>query len=200
MAFVADHWQAAKMVPVDGRMLSLEWKELPSDAPLAKQFGLRMGTLWEATEPGSQMTFPFRGSSAKLYDLLGPDGGQVMITVDGKQRHQPVPRFDSYCTYHRIATLSIADELDPNELHTVIIDVHPDQPDRHSVAFRLKDPDVELKSPKYQGTSIRVGQILVLGDVVEQLTGWNRKRYLELWQHGIGHHSVPPKFGSQFHT
>ncbi|NQV27915.1 MAG: SGNH/GDSL hydrolase family protein [Rhodopirellula sp.] len=167
-AFVEDHWQAAKMVPIDARMLSPEWKELPSDSRLAKSFGLRMGTLWETTEPGSRLTFQFRGTSAKLYDLLGPDGGQVVITVDGKTRPKPVPRFDSYCTYHRIATLSVADGLDPNELHTVTIEVHPDQPDRQSVAFRLKDPDVELKSPKYQGTCVRVGQILVLGDVVPQ--------------------------------
>ncbi|MCA8991128.1 MAG: SGNH/GDSL hydrolase family protein [Planctomycetaceae bacterium] len=164
--FVADHWQAAKMVPLDASMLSPEWHELKGDNRLAKSFGNRMGTLWEATEPGARLTFKFRGSTAKLYDLLGPDGGQVIITVDGQERPKPVPRFDSYCTYHRIATLTIADGLDPNELHTVTVEVHPDQPDRNSVAFRLQDPETELNSPKYQGTCVRVGQILVLGDVV----------------------------------
>ena len=167
-AFVEDHWQAAKMVPVDASMFSPEWKKLPSDAPLAARFGQRLGTLWEATEPGSRMTIQFRGSTAKLYDLLGPDGGQVIITVDGKQSPKPVPRFDSYCTYHRIATLPIAEGLDPNALHTVTMEVHPEQPDRQSVAFRLQDPEVELKSPKYQGTCVRVGQILVLGAVVHE--------------------------------
>ena len=34
-------------------------------------------------------------------------------------------------------------------------------------AFRLKDPASELRSPKYQGTNIRVSRILVLGDVLE---------------------------------
>ncbi|HUT92634.1 MAG TPA: SGNH/GDSL hydrolase family protein [Thermoguttaceae bacterium] len=166
-AFVDDHWQAAKMVPVTSAMLSGEWKELPPDSPLTKRFGDRMGTLWESTQPGSRLTFKFRGSTARLYDLLGPDGGQVIITVDGQTRDTPVPRFDSYCTYHRIATLSVAEGLDPNQVHTVTVEIHPEQPDRSPVAFRLKDPAVELKSPKYQGTNVRLSQILVLGDVVE---------------------------------
>ncbi|GAA5508631.1 GDSL-type esterase/lipase family protein [Novipirellula caenicola] len=165
-AFVEDHLQAAKMVPIAEDMLSPEWKQLAGDDTLSKRFGNRMGTLWEATEPGSKLTFRFRGSSAKLYDLLGPDGGQVIITVDGKRKPKAVPRFDSYCTYHRIATMHVASGLDPNEVHTVTVEVDAEQPDRQSVAFRLKDPEVELKAPKYQGTNIRVGQILVLGDIV----------------------------------
>jgi hypothetical protein len=78
-----------------------------------------------------------------------------------------VPRFDSYCTYERIATLSIAENLDREQVHTISIEVHPDQPDRSSVAFRLQNPEVELKQPKYQGTNIRASQILLLGDLVE---------------------------------
>jgi hypothetical protein len=126
-----------------------------------------MGTLWETAEPGSKLTFRFRGSQAKLYDLLGPDGGQVIVTVNGQTRDKPVPRFDSYCTYHRIATLAVADGLDPDQIHTATIEVHPDQPDRQSVAFRLKNPDEELKTPKYQGTRLRVSHIMLLGDLVD---------------------------------
>jgi hypothetical protein len=165
--FVVDHWQAAKMVPLTEDMLDGDWKRLGSEEALARQFGNRMGTLWEAKQPGSRLTFRFRGSMAKLYDLLGPDGGQATVTVDGQTREKPSPRFDSYCTYHRIATLSIADGLDSDAVHTVTVEVHPDQPDRTPVAFRLKDPDRELKSPKYQGTNIRVSQLMLLGDLVE---------------------------------
>lgn len=165
-AFVSDHWQAAKMVPINSDMLSGNWKALPEGATLQKRFGNRMGQIYEATEPGSKLTFRFRGSSAKLYDLLGPDGGQVIITVDGKPREKLVPRFDSYCTYHRIATLSLAGDLDPDKVHEVTVEIHPDQPDRQPVAFRLKNPEEELKAPKYQGTNVRASQILVLGDIV----------------------------------
>jgi len=164
--FVADHWQAAKMVPIAQPMLSGSWQQLsPADA-LQKQFGERMGTIWESGKPGSRVSFKFRGSIARLYDLLAPDGGQVVITVDGVELPKLVPRFDSYCTYPRIATLPIAEGLDPNPVHTVTIEIHPEQPDRSPVAFRLKDPAMELKSAKFQGTFLRASQILVLGEVL----------------------------------
>lgn len=165
--FVADHWQAAKMVPLQPEMLRGKWVPLDAQSPLARSFGSRMGTLWETEEAGSQIQFRFRGAQAKLYDLLGPDGGQVLITVDGQTRDKPVLRFDSYCTYHRIATLGIAEGLDPDEIHTVTVEVHPQQPDRQAVAFRLKNPDEELKSPKYQGTRLRVSHIMLLGELVD---------------------------------
>lgn len=165
--FVPDHWAAAKMVPITAKMLEGDWKELPADANLSKSFSNRMGAVWEASQPGSKLTIRFRGSILRLYDLLGPDGGQVTITVDGVARPKPAPRFDSYCTYHRLATLSVAEGLDPNQEHTAVIEIHPDQPDRTPVAFRLKDPEQELKAAKYQGTKVRVGQILVLGEVLE---------------------------------
>ena len=121
-----------------------------------------MGPLWYSGTPGSRITFKFRGSQAKLYDLLGPDGGQVIVTVDGRIHDKPVARFDSYCTYHRIATLMIAGGLDPGAVHSVVLEIDSDRPDRSPVAFRLKDPDTELKAPKYQGTKIRASQILLL--------------------------------------
>lgn len=163
--FVADNWEAAKMVPLSKNMLSGDWKALPADDNKQKAFGNRMGQIWTASQPGSKLHFKFRGSSARLYDLLGPDGGQVVITVDGKTQAKPVPRFDSYCTYHRIATLSVAANLDPNQVHDVTVEIHPEQPDRKSVAFRLKDPDKELRAPKFQGTNVWVSQLMLLGEL-----------------------------------
>ena len=164
--FIADHWQAAKIVAVQSSMVEGSWKKLPSDTGLGKSFEKRLGKIWEASSPGDTLRFRFKGSSASLYDLLGPDGGQVTITVDGVKRDKPVPRFDSYCTYHRISTLKLADGLDPDQEHEIVVEVHPDQPDRQSVAFRLKDPEKELKEPKFQGTNVRVGGILLMGDLV----------------------------------
>ncbi|MFI4875650.1 MAG: GDSL-type esterase/lipase family protein [Blastopirellula sp. JB062] len=166
--FVNDHWQAAKMVALQPSMLSGDWKALTDDDQLQKRFGKRLGQIWEATEPGSELTFKFRGSMAKIYDLVGPDGGQVSITVDGQTREKMIPRFDSYCTYHRIATLGVAGGLDPQAVHTVTIRLDAEQPDRTPVAFRLKDPESELKSAKYQGTKLWFGKIQLLGELVTE--------------------------------
>ena len=165
--FVADNWESAKMVPVSEKMLTGDWKALSADDGKQKAFGNRMGQIWAAEQPGSKLHFKFKGKVAKVYDLLGPDGGQVTMTVDGKANAKPVPRFDSYCTYHRIATLGAVADSDMDKVHDVTIEIHPEQPDRQSVAFRLKDPVKELKEPKFQGTRVWMSQIMLLGDLVE---------------------------------
>lgn len=164
--FVEDHWAAAKMVPLEQSMLSGNWSKLASDDPRQRSFGDRMGQIWSADAPGSTLKFKFKGQVARLYDLLGPDGGQVVITVDGKTRDKPVPRFDSYCTYHRIATLHLVGGSSADEVHEVTVEIHPDQPDRKPVAFRLKDPAQELAAPKYQGTRVWASQLMLLGELV----------------------------------
>lgn len=165
--FVEDNWEAAKLVSITPAMLEGEWSKLDANDHLQKHFGNRLGEIWHSSKPGSKLSFKFKGSQAKIYDLLGPNGGQVTITVDGKTNEKPVPRFDSYCTYHRLATLWLAGNLDPNEVHTVTVEVHPDQPNRQPVAFRLKDPEKELAEPKYQGTNVWFGKIMLLGDIIE---------------------------------
>ncbi len=164
--FVADNWEAAKMVPLSETMLSGNWKALPKDDGKQKAFGERMGQIWMADQPGSKLHFRFKGSLAKVYDLLGPDGGQVTITVDGKAGAKPVPRFDSYCVYHRIATLGLVFDGAMDQVHDVTVEIHPEQPDRTSVSFRLKDPAKELAQPKFQGTRVWMSQLMILGELV----------------------------------
>ncbi len=164
--FVEDNWEAAKMVPITDAMLSGDWKKLGPDDNLQKSFGNRIGEIWTSGKPGSKLTFQFKGKLARIYDLLGPDGGQVVVTVDGKTNSKPTPRFDSYCTYYRLATLGLADGLDLNTVHTICVEIHSEQPDRKSISFRLKDPEKELAEPKYQGTNVWFGKLMILGDLV----------------------------------
>ena len=165
--FVEDHWEAAKMVPLNESMLSGNWRKFGADESLQKRFGNRMGQIWTADKPGSTIKFKFKGKTASLYDLLGPDGGQVIVTVDGKESAKPRPRFDSYCTYHRIASLGVVHGKSMDEVHEVEVRIHPEQPSRQPVAFRLKDPEKELAAPKFQGTHIWVSQLMLLGDLVK---------------------------------
>lgn len=166
-SFIADHWEAAKLVPIRPEMLQGSWEKLDENNSLQKSLGNRLNEIWNSNTPGSRLSFRFKGSQAKVYDLLGPDGGQVVITVDGKTNPKPTPRFDSYCTYHRLATLWLADGLDANQIHTVTIEIHPEQPDRQPVAFRLADPEKELATLKYQGTNVWFGQLMLIGDLAD---------------------------------
>ena len=162
--FIEDNLEAAKMVPVRPEMLYGSWRKLAENDSKMKSFSNRTGDIWYAREPGDTLTFKFKGKCCKIYDLLGPDGGQLWITVDGVRTKRPVPRFDSYCTSHRIATLGIYDGKDG--VHEVQIEVDKNEPSRQSVAFRLQNPDSELSSPKYRGTKFWPSQILLIGDLV----------------------------------
>jgi len=161
--FIEGNWEAAGLAPLKPRMLTAGWHKLSSTEGLGGAFASRMPEMWEATSPGEKITFRFRGTAVKLYDILGPDGAMVTCTVDGVPG-QPVPRFDSYCSYPRLATLQIADGLEDTE-HEVTVEIRPEQPDRSSVV------DVERNKPgfdpaKYDGTAMRVGAIMLIGELV----------------------------------
>jgi lysophospholipase L1-like esterase len=161
--FVKDNWEAAQMVPLRRSMLSEGWEKLdPKEHDLARRFENRMPEMWSADEPGETIKFQFRGTTLRLYDLLGPDCGQVIVRVDDTE---PVirRRFDAYCTYHRLATLSVAEGL-PDGLHTVELEIHPDQPDKPAI---LAKRNQTIDNPaRYDDTAWFVGSILVLGEVI----------------------------------
>ncbi|HPD17632.1 MAG TPA: SGNH/GDSL hydrolase family protein [Planctomycetota bacterium] len=161
----ADNWENAKLVPIEPSMLTPGWKKLPADQGLGKAFGNRLPAIWEATQPGEKLSFRFKGTLARLYDLVGPDGGKAICTVDGKVT-RTVPRFDMYCSYHRLATLGIAEGLEDKE-HSVAVEVSPEQPDREPVLKQVRDQK-GFDPKRYDGTVLRVGYIMLLGDLVKE--------------------------------
>lgn len=161
--YIADNWENARLVPLEPAMLSAGWKKLSVTEGLGRQFYPRVPEIWQADKPGEKITFKFKGTAAKLYDLMGPDGAQVVVTLDGKTG-APQPRFDSFSSYHRLATLTIGEGL-ADTVHTVSIEIYPQQPNRSSVVDVEKDkPGFDAK--RYDGTALRVGAILLIGDIV----------------------------------
>lgn len=161
---VADNWEAAKLIPLSRARLSAGWQRLDStNHTLARSFSNRLPGLWKASQPGESVAFRFRGTTALIYDLMGPDCGQVLVAVDdGPPAVQP--RFDSYCTYHRLNTLSVCEGL-PDSVHTVKITIHPDQPDKARI---LSQRNEKIDDPKrFDATCWYAGAILLLGDWVE---------------------------------
>jgi len=161
--FVSDNWENAKLVPLDPSMLSPGWHKLDPTKDLGKAFGQRLPVIWETARPGEKIAFSFKGTLARLYDLVGPDGGKAVCTVDGKAA-RTVQRFDIYCTYHRLATLPVAEGLEDKD-HAVAVEVSPEQPDREAVLKQVRDQK-GFDPKRYDGTVLRVGYIMLLGDIV----------------------------------
>ncbi len=160
----ADNWEAAKMLSLSRAKLSQGWRELePRTNNLAKSFAKRLPGLWRASAPGESLSFKFHGTTARIYDLVGPDCGQLSVVLDA----QPAvvkPRFDAYCTYHRLATLSVAEGL-PDAVHTVKITILPGQPDKAKI---LAQRNEKMDDPRrFDGTAWYAGAILLIGDLVD---------------------------------
>ena len=105
--FTPDNHEAAKLIPLTAAMLGEGWQELdPQTDRIARSFCQRLPVLWRADKPGVTLSFAFSGRAAAVYDLLGPDGGELEVLVDD-QPARPVRRFDAYCTYHRLGTTTV---------------------------------------------------------------------------------------------
>jgi hypothetical protein len=157
------NFEQAKLVPIDQATLSAGFVKLdPAKDSMAKNFS-RLKTLYRGSKPGDTFTLKFKGTRASIYDIIGPDCGQVIVTVDNNPP-KVVPRFDSYCTYPRLATLGLGSDL-PDTEHTVKLQIHPEQPDKAKIlAQRNQNID---KPERFNGTAFYPGAILMLGDLVK---------------------------------
>jgi lysophospholipase L1-like esterase len=163
--FVADNYEDAKLIPIDRAKLSAGFRKLdPAKDKLARSFANRLPELYRANNAGETITFKFKGRSAAIYDLLAPDAGQVIVTVDDQK---PVirPRFDAYCTYARLGTLSLANDL-PDAVHTVKIEIDKNQPDKVKILAQRHE---KMDNPKrFDDTAFYPGAILLVGDLVRE--------------------------------
>ncbi len=164
--FIATNLENAKLVPITKETVTTSpgftWLDPRSDE-FGKKWANRMTTLHRATKPGDTLTFKFKGTRASIYDLVGPDCGQVIVTLDD-QPAKITPRFDAYCTYHRLATLGIGTDLE-DKVHTVKIEIHKDQPDK--AAILAKNGNKIDKPERFDATAFYPGAILLVGDIVK---------------------------------
>lgn len=162
--FVAGHYQAAKLVPLSSARMGPGWQQAPADQSPARGFAKFLPQLWMAKEPGTELSFAFKGTYAGIYDLLGPDCGQLQVSVDGGQP-KSVLRFDSYCTYHRMGSFVAARDL-PDGRHTVTIRVDSTLPDKKAILAKRNEV---IDNPKrYEGTTWYAGWIMVIGELEGQ--------------------------------
>ena len=162
--FVADNYEQAKMVPISEATMSAGFTALDSKTDsIAKGFANRLPHLYRANKAGETLTFKFKGVRASIYDLVGPNCGQVIVTLDN-EKPKTVARFDAYCTYHRLAALVVGSYLE-DVVHTVKIEISPVQPDKAKV---LAVNGNKIDDPKrYDDTAFYPGAIMLVGEMVK---------------------------------
>lgn len=133
--FTADNHEGARLIPLTEAMLGEGWQKLdPQNDSIARNFAKRLSPLWRAEKAGTSLTFAFHGCAAAVYDLLGPDGGELEVIVDD-QPARSVKRFDAYCTYHRLGTTSLLSEKEARD-HTVTVRLTDNRFDKAQILSR----------------------------------------------------------------
>ncbi|MDB6129464.1 MAG: acyl-CoA thioesterase [Verrucomicrobiales bacterium] len=160
--YIAENWKEAKMESLNRAKLSVGWTSLSATNEFSTRFSNRLISLEEATKPGETLTFSFKGTAAKIYDIIGPDSGKISVQVDNKPP-VIVPRFDNYCSYYRLSTLTIGENLSDG-IHKVKITLLSEKPNKTEVTNNEKDKP-GFEQSKYDGIAFRPGALLVVGEM-----------------------------------
>lgn len=160
-----DNWEQAKQIPLSEKMLTGEWEKLPADHAIAKRFARNMSQMFKAKSPGAALTFKLNGTMASVFDIVGPDGGQLEITIDGEAR-KPVKRIDGYCTYHRMSKTQIASSLEAGK-HDICITLSPEKLDKREILFERNRDSFDKNPDRYTDHVWYASSLLILGDIVE---------------------------------
>jgi len=160
-----ENWENARKIVLDqaSSMEGAVTKLDPKTDSVAKGFAGTLPALWKF-EDGATLRVKFRGTKISIYDLLGPDGAQLKVTVDGVEK--TLPRFDGYCTYHRLSSLNVADNL-PDADHEVSITVLAEKPDKVSLLFPKNRAELEKDPDKFAPSCWYAGAIFVVGDIAK---------------------------------
>ena len=160
--FTPDNHETAKLIPLTPAMLGDGWQslDLKTDS-IARNFARRLPVFWRADKPGATLRFAFHGRSAAIYDLLGPDSGELEVLVDNRPV-RPVRRFDAYCTYHRLGTTAILSETQPGD-HAVMVRLTGNTFDKAEILSRNKN---KIDDPtRFAPLRWYAGALLIDGDL-----------------------------------
>jgi hypothetical protein len=158
------NYENSVMLSMDQVAQSGTWTKLPNDNGLGKDFASKVESLWKA-EPNAELSFSFKGSAVKIYDLLGPDSGKIQISIDGQISN--ILRFDGYCTYNRLSLVGVANDLDEKKVHQVSIKVLSEKIEKEKILFDRNRADLTKSPEKYEGANWYAGAIFLVGELVK---------------------------------
>jgi len=182
--FFADNWEDAQMIdPTNFASFDSQWERInPATSNDLKQFAGWFPYLMKAEKPGASFTFSFNGSMVGLFDIGGPEVGQLEIELDGKPllmkqlntenyiqstdsaATRLVNRFNSYCN-NRYRGQCFFVKVLPGE-HQVKMNISAKIPDKVQILGNNQKADINEHPEKYMRTVGYFGKILIRGQVL----------------------------------
>ena len=157
------NWERATLVPITAAKLSpgLAPADMATDA-YAKGWSKRLPAMVRLTKPGQSLEFKFKGTHCEVYDVIGPAGGKVAVTLDGG-KPAVVQRIDAYGTYARLSTFVVGRDL-PEAVHSVRLELLADPIDKAAVLAKNKN---RIDNPeRFAPLEFHPGALLLIGELV----------------------------------
>ena len=157
------NWERAKLAPITAAKLSAGLASAdPATDAHAKVWAKRLPAMVKLTRPGQSLEFRFQGTHCAVYDVVGPAGGKVAVTLDGGKPFV-VQRIDAYCTYPRLSTFLVGSDL-PEGVHSVRLELLADPIDKAAVLAKNKN---KIDKPeRFAPLEFHPGGLLLIGELV----------------------------------
>ncbi|MBB5439964.1 lysophospholipase L1-like esterase/uncharacterized protein (DUF2249 family) [Pedobacter sp. AK017] len=159
-------WDEATMVdPSALEGLDNAWQLMPTDAnPNLKKFNPWFSSVFTASTPGATFSFRFKGDMLGVFDIGGPEAGQLEWIIDGK----PVKimnRFNSYCNNRYRGQFDVVNV--PQGIHLVKVVLSRQKADKLMILPEDKRADIIEHPEKYDQTVAYLGRILLRGTLLK---------------------------------
>lgn len=181
-AMYSDNWEEAQWVnPKEGAIFSNDWKEVSTGGRL-QQFATWFPTVMAAETPGASCTIRFEGDAVGLFDIGGPEIGQLKVLLDGREVQMLVDegvryklvneglaginRFNSNCN-NRYRGQYFVLQVNPGK-HEVTFSIDKTTPDKREILGTKQLEDITEHPEKYAHSQIYIGKILVKGHILHE--------------------------------
>ncbi|MCF3110584.1 SGNH/GDSL hydrolase family protein [Niabella sp. CC-SYL272] len=185
---ITANWDAATMVePSIAAQANNGWApHATAPDPALNKFNPWFATVFTANKPGASFRFRFCGDLFGLFDIGGPEAGQLEFTVDGKPvklsrekegsfmyyqandtvSNKVLNRFNAYCNNRYRGQFDVI-KLEPG-VHDVVVTVSAQKADKLQILPADKREDIEQHPEKYDRSVIYLGRILIRGKLVKE--------------------------------
>lgn len=184
---VGDEWQNANMYePSSIASFDDNWKRINTSASALKSFSSWFDDIMTADKAGASFSFTFEGDIFGIFDIGGPEVGQLEVFVDGKQVYlksvnekglrmyeaspaqgaKELNRFNAYCN-NRYRGQHDMIKLTPGT-HKVIVKIAKEQVDKRTILGKSQQDDISKNPEKYKQTVVYLGRILLRGKPISK--------------------------------
>ncbi|MGE9310015.1 SGNH/GDSL hydrolase family protein [Niabella sp. CJ426] len=184
----ADWDEATMVVPAHIADDNNGWQSIDTDLNSnLKKFKGWFSEVFTASQPGASFSFRFKGDMLGIFDIGGPEVGQLEWIIDGKPTHLTkhkqgsfmyyqaemtdatnaiaLNRFNAYCNNRYRGQFDIV-KL-PKGTHDVKVYVSSQKSDKLKILSPDQRADIEAHPEKYDQSVIYLGRILIRGTMLK---------------------------------